>query len=414
YRNQGDGTFVDVTEPWGLGGSRDWPTSAAFADLDGDGDLDLYVCHYITWDADDPRLCGTETGGPAMYCAPHLLPHATDRVYRNEGGKYVDVSEESGIRAADVDGRGLGVVAADFDDDGKIDLFVANDGTANFLFRNLGGFRFEEVGLVSGVAANGEGGYQAGMGVGCGDLDGDGRIDLTVTNFYGESTSFFRSLGPGLFADQTARVGLREPSRYRLGFGTVLADLNNDGYLDISSANGHVNDSRPIIPYAMPAQLLLGSADGGLTDVTDQAGPPWLIPRVGRGLACGDVDNDGKLDLAIVDQDGPFALFRNQSEGGHFVTFGLEGSASNRDAVGAVLDVRAGPRRRVATRFGGGSYQSSGDPRVHVGLGTIERVDEVTVRWPSGRIDRYQDLPADTGYRLREGSERAETLRGFD
>jgi hypothetical protein len=317
----------------------------------------------------------------------------------------------------DPDGRGLGVLAADLDDDGRTDLFVANDGTANYFFRNLGGFRFEEVGQTAGVAANSEGGYQAGMGVACGDLDGDGRFDLMVTNFYGESTSFFQSVGPALFCDRSSQVGLRAASRYLLGFGVSLVDANNDGFLDLATANGHVNDGRPLIPYPMPAQLLLGGPGGRLVDVSRRAGPAWLVPRVGRGLAAGDLDNDGWVDLVIVDQDGPLAVLRNRSGGGegarangHSVTFQLEGSTSNRDAVGTRLALYAGGRRQVAQRVGGGSYQSASDPRLHFGLGTAGRVDEIEVRWPSGRVDRFRDLPADAGYRLREGEARPQPL----
>jgi tetratricopeptide (TPR) repeat protein len=415
YRNRGDGTFEDVTVRWGLGGDRGWPTSAAFADLDGDGDLDLYVCHYVAWDTQNPRICGNASGGPISYCVPFLLEPVPDHVFRNENGRFHDVTAEAGF--SDRDGRGLGVLAADLDDDGRVDVFVANDGTANYLFQNLGGFRFEETGPVAGVAANAEGGYQAGMGVACGDFDGDGRPDLVVTNFYGESSSFFQNLGNGLFSDRTETVGLREATRYLLGFGTALVDVNNDGYLDLATANGHVNDVRPMFPHAMPAQLLLGTASGRLVDASDRAGPAWSVPRLGRGLAAGDLDNDGRVDLVILAQDGPLALFHNRSGGdhasGHFVTLALEGSASHRDAVGAKVVVRTGGRRQTAQRVGGGSYQSANDPRLHFGLGTISKIDEVEVCWPSGRVDHYRDVVADTGYHLREGDNQPRPLKGF-
>ena len=197
YSNRGDGTFEDVTDFAGLGGDRDWPTSAAFADLDGDGDLDLYVCHYLKWDEASPFICRDPKFGANRLCNPGLFPSLPDRAYRNDGGRYVEVTRESGI--VDTHGRGMGVLAADLDDDGRIDLFVANDQSANFLWRNLGDFRFEEVGHAAGVAASGSGGYQAGMGVGCGDVDGDGRPDLAVTNFYNESTTLYRNLGQGIF-----------------------------------------------------------------------------------------------------------------------------------------------------------------------------------------------------------------------
>ena len=220
--NRGDGTFEDVTAKVGLSGPKGWPTSAAFADLDGDGDLDLYVCHYMVWDAANPVLCPNDKGEP-FYCDPSRSPAERDRLYRNDGGKFVDATEAAGI--VDKDGRGLGVVAADFNGDGALDLFVANDGTANFLFRNAGKkgtLRFEEVGHEAGVAANADGGYHAGMGVACGDVDGDGLLDLVVTNFFGEAATLYQGLGGGLFTDRTASSGLGVATRHRLGFGVAL------------------------------------------------------------------------------------------------------------------------------------------------------------------------------------------------
>src|SRR5262249_36080464 len=298
-----------------------------------------------------------------------------------------DITAESGI--VDRDGRGLGVVAADLDGDGRIDLFVANDSSANFLFRNLGGMRFEEVGHQAGVAANASGAYQSGMGVAAVGLDGDGLIDLAVTNFYGESTTFFRSLSGGVFTDATAAVGLAVASRRLLGFGVALLDANNDGHLDLASANGHVNDLRPNYPYRMPAQLLIGGADGRLTDVTDRAGAPWRVPRMGRGLAGGDLDNDGRQDVLIQAHDRPLAHLHNRTEGGRSLPLRLDGRAPNRDAVVARVTVVAGGRRQVAWRTGGGSFQSASDPRLHFGLGDARRADAIEVTWPSGRVDRH-------------------------
>jgi hypothetical protein len=326
------------------------------------------------------------------------------------------VSEAAGIRAADGDGRGLGVVAANLDDDNLIDLFVANDMSANFLFRNRGGFRFEETAAQSGVATSTSGGYLAGMGIACGDLDGDGRLDLAVTNFYGESTTFYRNLGEGLFADQTSAIGLAAPTRYKLGFGAAFLDANNDGRLDLVQANGHVNDLRPTVPYAMPAQLFLGEAPCRLVDVSQRAGAPWQVPRLGRGLACGDLDNDGRLDLLIVAEGTPLAYFHNQGPSGHFVALQLEGAAprSNRDAIGARVTLTAGGRRQTAERIGGSSYLSANDHRLHFGLGEATTVESVEVRWPSGKVDRYSGLAADMGYLLREGLSEASTLPGWE
>ncbi|WP_406694472.1 FG-GAP-like repeat-containing protein [Singulisphaera sp. Ch08] len=413
YRNRGDGRFDDVTEKAGLGGDRDWPTSAAFADLDGDGDLDLYVCHYLKWDADHPRLCPNSSGTGYLSCDPRHFGALPDHVFRNDGGQFVDVTNEA--VPTDHNGRGLGVVASDLDGDGQVDLFVANDGSANYFYRNLGGFRFEEVALSAGVACNAGGSFQAGMGTAVGDLDGDGKPDLLVTNFYGESTTYFSNLGQGMFTDRTGAVGLAAPSRSLLGFGIALFDANNDGFLDLATANGHVSDTRPAFPFAMPTQLLLGGGKSGrLTEVTGAAGPAWSVPRIGRGLAAGDLDNDGQVDVLVIDQAGPLAFFHNQTEKtGHFLTLGLSGAKSNRDSVGAVVTVRAGGRVRHAWRVGGGSYLSAADPRLHFGLGPATLVDEVIVRWPSGHLDRHHNLAADTGFLLREGCLIPQTLPGF-
>ncbi len=410
YRNRGS-TFEDVTEITGLGGDRDWPTSAAWADLDGDGDLDLYVCHYLVWNAESPQLCHDTSNQSYQYCNPRSFAARPDHLFRNDGGRFVDVTAEAGI--VDHDGRGLGVVAADLDRDGFVDLFVANDTTANFLFRNRGGLRFEEVGISAGAATNANGGYQAGMGVACGDLDGDGLPDLAVTNFYGESTTFYRNLGGGNFGDRTGAIGLAVPSRYRLGFGVAMLDVDNDGRLDLATANGHVADFRPLIPYAMPAQLLVATENRRLVDVSESAGAPWRVPHLGRGLAAGDLDNDGRVDLLLVSQGEPLSYFHNRSAAGHFLMLCLEGTSSNRDAVGACVAVVSGGRRHEAERIGGGSYQSADDARLHFGLGRNRRVELVEVRWPSGRVDRYRDLTADRCYLLREGQVEPELMKGW-
>jgi enediyne biosynthesis protein E4 len=409
YRNCGDGTFEDVTRQAGLEGDRNWPTSAAFGDFDGDGDLDLYVCHYVVWNESKPIPCWNKD--ERAYCSPQYSPSRPDHLFRNDAGRFVDVSAEAGI--VDNAGRGLGVVAADLDGDGALDLFVANDQSANFLFRNRGGLHFEEVAHTSGVASNSDGIYQASMGIACGDLDGDGLPDLAKTNFYNESTTLYKNLGRGVYSDVTAAIGLAAPSRYLLGFGVAFLDANNDGWLDLATANGHVDDPGKGVPREMPAQLLIGTGGGNLIDVSGRAGPPWRVPRIARGLAAGDLDNDGRTDLLILSQNAPLAYFHNRSEGGHWLTLRLEGTVSNRDAVGARVAIAAGGLRRTDWRVGGGSYQSASDPRLRFGLGSADRVDQIEVTWPSGRVDRFGPLAVDTGYLLREGDRAPKRLAGY-
>jgi tetratricopeptide (TPR) repeat protein len=413
-RNRGDGTFEDVTEAVGLGGNRGWPSSAAFADLDSDGDLDLYVCHYLEFDPEE-WLVATPDVVQADAYNPRRFVAEPDLLFRNDGGHFEDISDEAGITAADSDGRGLGVVVCDLDGDGAPDLYVANDMTANFLFLNRGGLRFEEVGERSGVAASAEGRYQASMGVACGDVDGDGRPDLAATNYYGEGTAFYRSLGGGMFVESAAVVGLLTPSRFLLGFGAAFLDANDDGWLDLATANGHVNDFRPETPFAMPTQLLLGDGAGRFLEATEAAGADWSADRVGRALAVGDLDNDGRLDVVVVSQDRPLAYFHNETApGGGSLTLQLEATGTARSGEGARVTVEAGGRRRVGWKIGGGSYQSSSDPRLHFGLGEAESADVVEVRWPSGRVDRFEGLSGGSAFALREGDADPRPLPGFD
>ncbi len=414
YHNLGLGRFEDVTTRAGLGGDRDWPTSAAWADLDNDGDLDLYVCHYLKWDSVNPTIChqpGAPEGGRS-YCDPRRFEALPDHVFRNDGGRFVDVTEKTGW--VDHDGRGLGVVAADLDDDGKIDLFVANDMSANYFLRNRGTWRFSEEGLESGLASGAAGGYLSGMGVACGDFDGDSRLDLAVTNFVNQSTTLYHNHGGGTFSERSTEIGLAAATRHVLGFGLAALDANNDGRLDLVQANGDVEDYRPEMPYEMRPQLFLGDGTGRLIDVSELAGPPWQVPSIARGLAIGDLDNDGRTDVVIISQNARLALLHNQSASqNQFLTLLLEGTASNRDAVGARVTVTADGRTQVAARFGGGSYQSASDQRLHFGLGRARVVDRVEVTWPSGRRDCYQGLAAGTGYRLREGDAVPKPLAGF-
>ena len=417
--NQGNGTFKDKTKNWNLEGERDWPTSAAFADFDNDGDLDLYVCHYVVWETKNPRICNNDNGNTVAYCAPHVLKSRADHLFRNDQGKFTDISDESGITGFDQNGKGLGVVAADFDDDGLIDIFVANDGTPNFLFRNHGAMRFRDEALSAGVSANSNGGYQAGMGVGCGDYNQDGRLDLVVTNFYGESTSYFENMGDFLFRERGDAIGLKLTTRYKLGFGIVISDFNNDGKLDLATANGHVNDSRPIIPYQMTSQVLLGSIEGRLKDTTSRIGSDMNIARLGRGLAIGDLNNDGLQDMVQINLDSNIAIFVNNTNNNEFegknslnsLEIHLEGVKSNRDGVGTRIIAKAKNMKHHTFKHGGGSYLSASSGDLHLGVGKHDIIELLEVRWPSGQVDKHQNIMCNRKIQLKEGSSRVKEVQ---
>jgi tetratricopeptide (TPR) repeat protein len=415
YRNRGDGTFEDATEAFGFGGDRDWPSSAAFADIDGDGDVDLYVCHYLVWDAASPLGTRTDRSPDALrYNNPLNYVALPDHLFRNDGGKFTDISESAGITRADTDGRGLGVVAADLNQDGRIDFYIANDLTGNFLFQNNGDGTFAEIGQLCGAAASAEGLYQGSMGVACADFDRDGVFDLAVTNFLGDSIAVYRGLGQGVFSDQATSLGLRALTRFMVGWGVAFADFNNDGVLDLVFTNGHLDEPQDGSPYAMPTQFFLGRAGAPFRELTRKLGSAFGRPRVGRALVVGDLNNDGLPDLLIGAHDEPLVVLRNQTElHEHFVTVDLRGTASNREGVGALVTLEAAGCVWHAQRLGGGSYQSSGDPRMHFGIGNATTIDWLTVKWPSGRVDTYHNLPADRGYRVTEAETELTPLPGF-
>ncbi len=407
-RNRGDGTFEDATSSVGLDQGLDWPTSAALADLDLDGDLDLYICQYLVARPEHPA------DGDSTVPMPLKFPSLVDRLYRNDGGRFTDVTESSGIAEVDAEGRGLGVLSTDLNDDGALDLYVANDMTANFLFLNRGDWQFEDFGEVAGVASDSQGGYQAGMGVTCGDLDADGLPDLVVTNYIVEGMTFYRNLGSGLYTDQTEAVGLRASTRHLLGFGTAFLDANNDGRLDLAATNGHVTDIRPRDPFHMPGLLMLGTESGRMIDASETSGEGWTVPRVGRGLVVGDLDNDGRVDVLVVSHDTPLAYLHNETEpASNFLTLELEATATASAADGARVTVETGERRLVGWKVSGGSYQSASDPRLHFGLGDADQVELIKVRWPSGSLDHYEQLPANTGWKLQEGDPTPTPLPGF-
>ena len=403
YRNAGGGRFEDVTDRAGLRSDR-WGTSAAFADLDGDGDLDLYVATYVDFDPAAAPFCAAPDGR-RDYCGPEEFAVQPDHLYRNDGdGHFTDVAAEAGIHLSN--GRGLGVVVADLAGDRRPDLFVANDGTAGWLFENLGGLRFREVGLDAGVAFDGRGEALAGMGVAVGDLDGDGRSDLAATNFYGRSTVLFQAVGPGRYADRSGPAGITAATRGVTGFGVALADLDADGSLDLIQSNGHVLDRvRLGIPFAMRPALLRNQG-GRFVDASGSAGPWFRQPTLARGLAVGDLDGDGgPPDVVVAALDAPLALLRPTSPVGRSLVLDLRAAPPGHPtAVGARVRARVGGKTLVREVVAGGSYLAAPDRRVHLGLGPAAEADEVEVEWPSGRRETWRNLPAGPPTRLVEGT----------
>ena len=395
YRNNGDGTFSDVTAVAGVaGGAAEWSTSAGFLDFDRDGDLDLYVANYLDYRLTDNPYCGLRKEGYRMYCHPTMFDGMADRLFRNNGnGTFADVSRQAGI--ANPVGKGLGVTFCDFDRDGNTDIYVANDMVRNFLYRNNGNGTFQDVAYGAGVGFDGNGKPQAGMGVDCGDVDANGFPDIFVTNFSEELNTLYGNLGQGLFEDITIKAGLGS-GFIPLGFGTKFFDLDNDGDLDIHVTNGHVIDNvalfQPHLSYGQK-DLLYENIGGRFRDVSTQAGPALSAERVGRGLAVADFDNDGHLDVAISSVGRPPALLRNQGVGaGNWIIIRAQGTKSNRSGLGATVRVQTSSGLQVREINNVASYLSANDIRLHVGLGTATIVQQIEVLWPSGTRQILNDV----------------------
>ena len=398
FRNNGDGTFQDVSTASGTDDGR-YAASCTWTDIDGDGNLDLYVTNYLTIDPARYTLCSQAYRGRTVQlpCPPRKYPWPRDVLFRNSGdGRFSDVTKASGL--GDVKpGAGLGVVTGDFNGDGSLDLYVANDTTANFLLINDGRGRFKDRGVVSGTAYNRIGDGEAGMGVAAGDVDGDGRLDLFVTNYYGETNTLYRNEGKGLFLDVTDEWGLAAPSRTRLGFGTLLADFNNDGRLDLFVANGHLNDRLPQIgrnvPFKQQAQVLINDRGRRFLDVSGSAGSYFQRNLLGRGCAAADFDRDGRIDIAVQHLNGKAALLRNRGKSqGPPLVLELVGTRGSRDAIGARVEIVLGKTVLVRQRDGSTSYLSCSEGRMIVGIGKHRMAKQVRVRWPGGRTEAWHNL----------------------
>ena len=372
YRNDGGGAFTDITARAGVADPR-WSSSAAFADYDGDGDLDLFVNAYVDWSVDSNHVC-RDDAGRTDYCAPAQYPPLADRLYRNEGdGRFVDVSEASGIASGF--GPGLGVLASDFDGDGRVDLFVANDQSANFLWRNRGDGTFEETGLMAGVAYNADGAAEASMGVTAGDIDADGDDDLFMTHLTTQTNTLYVNDGSGVFTDSTTRSGLGGASLRMTGFGAGFLDVDNDGDLDLFAANGAVaavaaQAATSAYPYTQPNQLFVNDGAGRFTEAAAGTGGNDVDALVSRGAAFGDVDNDGDTDILVTNNNGPARLLINRTDGGRWLRLVLKRSAADVRGTGARVGVEsAGGTIVWRSARTDGSYLSGNDPRVLVGLG---------------------------------------------
>jgi hypothetical protein len=403
YHNNGDGTFSDVTSKAGVVDGQ-WSTSAAFLDYDNDGKLDLFVTHYVNFNFANNVICKDWEGRP-YYCHPDVYDGLANTLYHNNGdGTFRDVSKAAGV--FNPQGKGLGVVAADYDDDGRIDIFVANDAVANFLYRNRGDGTFEDVTLSSGTGYDRNGRPQSCMGTDFGDYDRDGKLDLIVTNLEYETHTLYHNKGDGNFEDLTQETGLASATFYYAGWGTKFLDFDNDGFLDLFIVNGGLLDNIELykkgVTYAQK-KLLLRNLNGKFVNETERYGQDLLKPTVARGAAFGDYDNDGDIDIIVVNSGQPPNLLRN--DGGnlnHWLKLKLIGTKSNRDAIGARVTVVAGDLKQVDQVRGGGSYLSASDYRLHFGLGDRTQIDLLEIRWPSGTVQELKNTKIDQILTVRE------------
>ncbi len=411
YRNVGNGAFTDVTGTARVGDPK-WGASCTFADLDRDGDLDLWVTNYV-----DIRLkpdstavknpfCGDAPSGPRFYCHPLKYDPLPNTLYRNDGkGTFTDVTAASGVGA--LRGNGLGVIVADFNEDGWPDVFVANDSLPNFLFRNNRNLQFTETALAAGVAVATDGMPRAGMGIDTGDYDADGRMDLVVTNLDFQMYSLYRGLGKGLFGNATTDSGIGFPTLPFVGFGVAFLDFDNDAQLDIATVNGHVLDNAPQFragsTYQQRKLLFRNTTLRRFSEIGRSMGAAFTAEKVGRGLATGDVDNDGDLDLLVTNNGQAAELLRNDGGSGNALLVRLRGSRGNGDGIGARIRITTAARTQLRDVKAGSSYLSQNDLRAHFGLGSASAVDRIDIQWPTGESETIRNVAANQIVTIQQG-----------
>lgn len=410
YLNNGDGTFTDVTQKAGLGDPR-LGAGAAMADFNKDGNLDIFIANYVECPLTQSATCTIQ--GVSTYCDPSTWdmyePQQASLYLNNGDGTFRDVSESSGVSNAR--GRGMGVSSSDYDRDGDMDIFIANDVTENFLWQNQGDGIFEQVGLYAGVSYDLHGQEHGSMGCDCGDYDGDGWFDIIVTSYQGQANSLFQNKQDGTFEDMTIQAGV-VGKMVNVGWTCLFFDYDNDGDNDLFVANGHLQDNiekiMPNIKYYETNQLYRNNGDGTVTDISAEAGPGLQVALSSRGGAMGDLDNDGDLDIVVSNSRREPTILENVlHNGNHWINIKLQGATSNRDGIGARVEVKAGGKTQVNEVRAGSGFQSQYDLRLHFGLGNAEKIDAITVIWPSGQVDVLHDITPDRFILVREGSKEA-------